>query len=108
MKEHQVELTKEQKILLNLAAMSVSTTPSALILPKEELDGVDWKGIAEESMAQAIGLSAYDAAAVYKEYIPKEVYTSWKNGDITAKVAMEKTETKRTSFYKLVQMTESK
>ena len=31
-----------------------------------------------------------------------DVYTQWKNGEITAKVAMEKTGTKRTSFYKLV------
>ncbi|MBR5156986.1 MAG: recombinase family protein [Clostridia bacterium] len=37
-----------------------------------------------------------------------EVYTSWKAGEITAKTAMEKTATKRTSFYKLVQMTENK
>ncbi len=37
----------------------------------------------------------------------KEVYTSWKAGEITAKTAMEMTETKRTSFYKLVQMTEN-
>lgn len=36
-----------------------------------------------------------------------EVYSSWKAGEITAKVAMEKTETKRTSFYKLVSMTEN-
>ena len=36
------------------------------------------------------------------------VYNSWKSGEITAKVAMELTDTKRTSFYKLVQMTESK
>ena len=34
-----------------------------------------------------------------------EVYTSWKAGAITAKVAMEQTNTKRTSFYKLVNMT---
>ena len=32
----------------------------------------------------------------------------WKSGEITGKVAMEKTKTKRTSFYKLVQMTETK
>lgn len=32
----------------------------------------------------------------------KEVYTSWKEGEITAKEAMERTNTKRTSFYKLV------
>lgn len=37
-----------------------------------------------------------------------EVYTSWKNGEITAKIAMEKTNTKRTSFYKLVQIAENK
>lgn len=35
-----------------------------------------------------------------------KVYASWKAGEITAKTAMELTETKRTSFYKLVGMTE--
>lgn len=34
------------------------------------------------------------------------VYRSWKAGEITAKTAMEQTGTKRTSFYKLVGMTE--
>ncbi len=37
-----------------------------------------------------------------------EVYTKWKDGQITAKVAMELTDTKRTSFYKLVNLTENK
>ena len=37
----------------------------------------------------------------------KDVYTDWKSGNITAKTAMELTQTKRTSFYKLVQMTEN-
>lgn len=36
-----------------------------------------------------------------------EVYSVWKVGEITAKVAMERTNTKRTSFYKLVNMTEN-
>ena len=36
----------------------------------------------------------------------KAVYDSWKSGEITAKVAMEQTGTKRTSFYKLVSMME--
>lgn len=36
-----------------------------------------------------------------------EVYSSWKAGEITAKTAMERTNTKRTSFYKLVNMTEN-
>ena len=35
-----------------------------------------------------------------------KVYTSWKAGEITAKTAMEMTDTKRTSFYKLVGMME--
>ena len=35
-----------------------------------------------------------------------EVYSAWKAGEITAKTAMEQTDTKRTSFYKLVNMTE--
>ena len=34
------------------------------------------------------------------------VYAAWKAGEITAKTAMEQTGTKRTSFYKLVQMME--
>ena len=37
-----------------------------------------------------------------------EVYSAWKAGEITAKVAMVQSNTKRTSFYKLVNMTESK
>ncbi len=36
-----------------------------------------------------------------------EVYASWKAGEITAKKAMEQTNTKRTSFYKSVNMTEA-
>lgn len=34
------------------------------------------------------------------------VYAQWKNGEITAKIAMELTNTKRTSFYKLVKRME--
>lgn len=33
-----------------------------------------------------------------------EVFTAWKNGEITAKEAMERTGTKRTSFYKLAKL----
>lgn len=38
----------------------------------------------------------------------ESVYSSWKSGEITAKTAMEQTNTKRTSFYKLVSLTENK
>ena len=37
-----------------------------------------------------------------------EVYSAWKVEEISAKVAMERTGTKRTSFYKLVSLTENK
>lgn len=37
-----------------------------------------------------------------------KVYTSWKAGEITAKKAMELTDTKRTSFYKLVSLMDEK
>lgn len=37
----------------------------------------------------------------------KEVYASWKGGEITAKEAMERTSTKRSSFYKLAGMMET-
>lgn len=36
----------------------------------------------------------------------KPVYNAWRSGQITAKTAMEQTNTKRTSFYKLVKLTE--
>ena len=36
----------------------------------------------------------------------KPVYTAWTSGQITAKTAMEQTNTKSTSFYKLVKLTE--
>lgn len=32
----------------------------------------------------------------------REIYSAWRNGEITAKIAMERTGLKRTSFYKLV------
>lgn len=35
-----------------------------------------------------------------------EVYSAWRNGEITAKIAMERTGLKRTSFYKLVKEVE--
>jgi len=37
-----------------------------------------------------------------------EVYSSWKDGEITAKTAIERTGTKRTSFYKLAGMMEER
>lgn len=76
---YELNLTKEQKILLNLTARSIHEDPSALVLPQEDFDGADWKKIVDESIAQAIPLAAFDAVAIYKQYIPEEIYTLWKN-----------------------------
>ena len=38
-----------------------------------------------------------------ESFIMLKVYAEWRSGSITAKVAMQKTGLKRTSFYKLVQ-----
>lgn len=75
---YELKLTREQKILLNLAARSISDDPSSLVLSKEELEGADWKEIVKESVAQAIPLATFDAVSVYKDYIPENIYDRWK------------------------------
>ena len=62
---------------------------------------------------QAEGIAAAKAKgkklgrpAVEFPYNWKEVYASWKDGNITAKKAMEQTGLKRNSFYKLVKLIE--
>lgn len=72
-------LSKEQQVLLNLTAMSISDAPDSLVLNEEQLKDVDWKAVAIESRAQAILLATCDSATVYKDYIPKNVYDAWKN-----------------------------
>ena len=56
---------------------------------------------AAKEQGKKLGRPALDFPANWDK-----VYTSWKAGEITAKRAMELTETKRTSFYKLVSMME--
>ena len=63
-------------------------------------DGQEWVfEIVNNILIEVLGTIAEQERANWNE-----VYTQWKNGEITAKVAMEKTGTKRTSFYKLVKM----
>ncbi|MBQ8322894.1 MAG: nucleotidyltransferase family protein [Clostridia bacterium] len=76
---YKLELTKEQKILLNLTARSISDTPSDLVLPETELQDADWKAIVKESVAQTVPLATFDRATVYKNHIPEDVYAQWKN-----------------------------
>lgn len=57
---------REQKILLHLAARSISDGSSSLILAGDELIGLDWNVVFEISKTQAISLVTFDAATPYK------------------------------------------
>ena len=76
---YELNLTKEQKILLNLAAMGLSENPSTLQLAKSELDGADWKAVIEESLAQTLPMIAFQSAKAYESEIPQDVFARWKN-----------------------------
>lgn len=76
---HEITLTTEQKIVLNLAAMSVADNPTALVLPEEELRGVNWVEVVDETIAQTIPLATYDVALPYKNYVPETEWSRWKN-----------------------------
>ena len=76
---YELKLTREQNILLNLTARSICEKPSSIVLSEEELEKVDWEAIVKESIAQAVPLATFDAVAVYKKYIPENVYAHWKN-----------------------------
>lgn len=76
---HEITLTTEQKIVLNLAAMSVADNPTTLVLPEEELRGVNWAEVVDETIAQTIPLATYDVALPYKRYVPETEWLRWKN-----------------------------
>lgn len=66
---------------------------------KRQAEGIE----AVKANGKALGRPALQFPANWND-----VYSSWKAGEITAKTAMEQTYTKRTSFYKLVNMTEDR
>lgn len=70
-------LTKEQKVLLNLTSMSLSKTPADLKLTESEVKDVDWSVVVKESIAQAIPLVGFNSASYYKDFIPNDVYAYW-------------------------------
>lgn len=76
---HEITLTTEQKIVLNLAAMSVADNPTTLVLSEEELRGVNWAEVVDETIAQTIPLATYDVALPYKRYVPETEWLRWKN-----------------------------
>lgn len=76
---YELKLTREQKILLNLTARSICENPSLITLEEGNFDGADWEGIVKEAIAQAVPLVTFDAVAIYKQHIPEDVYSRWKN-----------------------------
>ena len=70
---YELKLTKEQTILLNLVAQSIHENPASIALSNSEIDGADWEEIRQESIAQAVPLAVFDATAIYKKFIPKDM-----------------------------------
>ena len=50
-----------------------------MVLLETEIEGADWETIVKEAIAQAVPLATFDAATVYKKYIPENIYAHWKN-----------------------------
>lgn len=76
---YELKLTKEQKILLDLTARSICKNASSIALSETEIEGADWEEIVKESIAQAVPLATFDAATIYKQCIPENIYAHWKN-----------------------------
>ena len=76
---YELKLTREQKILLNLTARSICKNASSIALSETEIEGADWEEIVKESIAQAVPLATFDAATIYKQCIPENIYAHWKN-----------------------------
>ena len=72
-----LELTREQAVLLNLATRSAWVGEDAPVLPSEALEGVDWPAVMKMARAQAVPLAAFQALALYRDAVPAEVYASW-------------------------------
>lgn len=73
----QFNLTKEQKVLLNLISLNVNGNANELVLSDQEIDGVNWEEVAKESIVQSVPLCALDACAVYKKVIPENIFAKW-------------------------------
>lgn len=69
------EIKKEYAVLLHLLDRSLH--PERALLTDTELEGIDWDAVFKEATAQAVLLSAFDAAGVYKSHIPQDVYFGW-------------------------------
>lgn len=69
------ELTREEYVLLHLLRRSLH--PETDLLTDDEAKQTDWRAVMDESAHQAVLVSAFDAAAPYKKFIPGEVWQEW-------------------------------
>lgn len=69
------ELTREEAVLLHLLGRSLR--PETEPLPEELLTQTDWSAVMDESAHQAVLVSAFDAAAPYKKFIPDAAWQDW-------------------------------
>ena len=70
------ELTREQKVLLNLMAIALETEQS-LRLDEIELASVEWKKVAKESISQTVVWTAFETVQPYRSYIGETLYEAW-------------------------------
>ena len=72
-----MELSKEQRVLLNLISISISNEPSKILLYEEDLLGVDFVKVAKESIYQAVTVQAFNAVSNYKKHFSTAIYNKW-------------------------------
>ncbi len=78
-----INLSNEQKVLLNLVSISISSKPSSLVLQEQDLKDVDWLEVLKESVYQTVALATLSALKFYKEFVPEKVYSAWKSAGIS-------------------------
>lgn len=70
------ELSREEQVLLHL--MQRALNPRSMPLLSDELASqINWQTVMQESANQAVLVSALDAAAPYKSFIPDETWQQW-------------------------------
>ena len=78
-----INLSNEQKALLNLVAINISNNPQSLVLQDKELENVDWMEVLKESFYQTVPLATLNALKFYKDLVPEKVYSAWKSAGIS-------------------------
>lgn len=88
-------MTKEQLLLINLLAHSITGTKVIYN------DDIDWMSLIKESIAQTVSIIAFDSATQLKNEIPKDIYTSWFNhtyGSMAINSLVEKSQNELTKI----------